>query len=825
MALAAGVDAGLRAKAHSRYVRLDEGCGQGAIAAGSFGRVYAAVDSKTQATVAVKRQALPSASATRELCFYKAASQEKHDNVTQLLDHFTATVGNHRFLYMVFEFMDTTLWCLWQHRRRLVSPAQAHNFIGQVVSGVAHLHSLDIVHSDLSMANILVGGCGPSLRIADFGGAMDASNMVLKVGAVITTEHARAPEIFLGTRRPTVGIDLWALGVVVVALLVGSLIFWQGEGCEPRVVGLKGLSSPVHGVDKMDAQGLPTLHNQVAFLGPVSDEVWPECASLPAYGALQALLRGRGLRSCAAAFLADGSLVRRPLAVDEAGSSFVLSLLRWDPNKRLKAKACLEHSFFQRACQTPVFFQTLVNSMSESILRETVLKSIVSGAPVTQQMLSTMLERIELPPTKRKKVDSPQEDAQGNEDKFTNEVLVASQATLVVSEAIVAARQSPRDDAEGKTEAVPASPATLVASEAIVAASQASMCECRGNCGMKACKSAKNKGRWHDVSQTSYCKFPKLQGERFCAVCKCERCASPRLNLRWCVRCKKNTHIGKHQYANTYGVFDLPKQWPTELKLAARLAYITTMAPSFDELAWSSFVDKLLQFRGHTKARQLSEPGECLLLIVVAASQEPCVVQDACRLLRGEACVERLPVLVDQLKEDKLSGSTQWCLQVVREHPVVWPPLVASQEVPTSEQVSTFANSCSRLVNLLTPASGCEPRSCCEPRSASVACARLLTLLEFEFGSCVWDATPMLHVLQWVGRDHCSPLLKMSGREVRERFGMSPLLVPRNARMWGTNQKTHLPRLLKADDRNILNLVAARRREWVPQPHEWAPYV
>ena len=364
MALAAGVDAGLRAKAHSRYVRLDEGCGQGAIAAGSFGRVYAAVDSKTQATVAVKRQALPSASATRELCFYKAASQEKHDNVMQLLDHFTATVGNHRFLYMVFEFMDTTLWCLWQHRRRLVSPAQAHNFIGQVVSGVAHLHSLDIVHSDLSMANILVGGCGPSLRIADFGGAMDASSMVLKVGAVITTERARAPEIFLGTRSPTVGIDLWALGVVVVALLVGSLIFWQGEGCEPRVVGLKGLSSPVHDVGKMDAQGLPTLHNQVAFLGPVSDEVWPECASLPAYGALQALLRGRGLRSCAAAFLADGSLVRRLSAVDEEGSSFVLSLLRWGPDKRLRAKACLEHSFLQRACQTPVFVQTLVNSMS-----------------------------------------------------------------------------------------------------------------------------------------------------------------------------------------------------------------------------------------------------------------------------------------------------------------------------------------------------------------------------------------------------------------------------------------------------------------------------
>ena len=53
------------------------------------------VDSKTQATVAVKRRALPSTSAQRKLCFYKAASQGAHDKVMQLLDHFNVTAGNH----------------------------------------------------------------------------------------------------------------------------------------------------------------------------------------------------------------------------------------------------------------------------------------------------------------------------------------------------------------------------------------------------------------------------------------------------------------------------------------------------------------------------------------------------------------------------------------------------------------------------------------------------------------------------------------------------------------------------------------------------------
>ena len=338
---------------------------------------------------------------------------------------------------------------------------------------------------------------------------------------------------------------------------------------------------------------------------------------------------------------------------------------------------------------------------------------------------------------------------------------------------------------------------------------------------MKACKSAKNAKRTHDTQTSYYCKFPKLQGERFCAFCKCERCSRPRLNMRWCVRCKRHSQLGNHQYANAYGVFVLPKHWPMELKLAARLAYVTTMAPSVDAIAWYSFVEKLLQFRGRTKARQLTEPGEWLLLFVVGAIREPLVVQDACGLLCGcepvTATVPEWEAYVQRLGSDKLNGSTQWCLQVVREHPVVWPPLAASQEVPTAEQVSAFANSGSKLVNLLSR----------EESTQRVVCARFLTLLEFDFGNDVWDATPMRDVLQWVteGSDHCSPILKMSGKEVRERFGMSPLLVPRHARMWGMVQKTHIPRLLKADDSTLLNAVAASQKmqSRFPEPREWVP--
>ena len=49
---------------NTRYQLMGEGSG-GAIGTGSFGKVYAAVDKVTGATVAVKRQSLPSESAQK----------------------------------------------------------------------------------------------------------------------------------------------------------------------------------------------------------------------------------------------------------------------------------------------------------------------------------------------------------------------------------------------------------------------------------------------------------------------------------------------------------------------------------------------------------------------------------------------------------------------------------------------------------------------------------------------------------------------------------------------------------------------------------------
>ena len=73
-----------------------------------------------------------------------------------LLDLFIVHSAAEAYLYMVFGVMDWDLWHLWKLHRRRLPMKSASRLLRQLVQGVAHLHGVDIVHCDLSMANMLI---------------------------------------------------------------------------------------------------------------------------------------------------------------------------------------------------------------------------------------------------------------------------------------------------------------------------------------------------------------------------------------------------------------------------------------------------------------------------------------------------------------------------------------------------------------------------------------------------------------------------------------------------------------------------------------------
>ena len=898
-----------------RYRRLDEGCGQGALAAGSYGRVYAAVDTQTMATVAVKRQELPSDTACRELCFYKALSQERHDHVMQLIDHFVASSDcKVRYLYLVFELMDTTLWQMWTSRRRVLPFDLVARFVRHLVSGVAHLHRLGVVHSDLSMANLLISHSGsepsgrnglePSvLRIADIGSAASAADLVLPPSGVITAEYVRAPEVILGCESLNEAVDLWAVGVVAMALTTGSLVFWRPAEFEGKVDGLFRPDSPLPaaqpskrlalsqgdlGARAQDmsshAKGVNTLANQVAVLGPITAQVWPGCDELPRFWDLRQVVSISPIRVSLVELLADKRLARRALAADEAGSAFIGSLLKWHPPSRLRAKDLQEHEYLRRPAQAPLVAQALANSLSAGRLREIVLRSLTTASPVTLEALCQddggappSPKRAKLAPTPqvepsvccaasvvtaggtnvsgrrrlRVKTIDPQYPAQ------SSLVPVASAPFLGAGEkATCLADGGLEPSGQGRPNRLPEAAPSQGGGEQC-ANVESLLCARAGNCGQKACVAAKNSRIRHGTTR-QYCTRGRSVGSKFCVFCRCECCSGPRCGFhagqcRWCTRCGKQfVNASKTQYHNRHGTHSVGANWPKELQMAAWYSYVTNLGLTSDCAAWFEFVRRFLKWRGMTSVRMVTHAGDWMLVSLVACVAWPQVVDEALTLLSGleprtatatqwrdyllrmlsfshgkpwndvHRCSspsrhnasfgltwfcetlgianepsgrvltpgdggEQSGVLLgpSQTGAGSSQARLQKCLGFLQTTSSLWP--TSTKDVtPASSQVRAFAKRVSMFVGeLLGEQSVC---------ARGMLCRRLLSLLELEYGHDVWDGFSMGDLRKWVPdvNGYCAPLRKLSAKEARLLFDMSPLNVSTQAGMWGMVEDKHM---------------------------------
>ncbi|GJN94518.1 hypothetical protein Rhopal_007601-T1 [Rhodotorula paludigena] len=104
-----------------------------------------------------------------------------------------------------------------------LAPAEARRVFGQLVLGVAYLHAEGVVHRDLKLENVLLDE-HVNVKIADLGFGREFEKgrwMDTRVGTLGYT----APEVLTGQRYLGEPVDIWALGVILYALLTGALPF------------------------------------------------------------------------------------------------------------------------------------------------------------------------------------------------------------------------------------------------------------------------------------------------------------------------------------------------------------------------------------------------------------------------------------------------------------------------------------------------------------------------------------------------------------------------------------------------------------------------
>ncbi|XP_014502385.1 serine/threonine-protein kinase PEPKR2 [Vigna radiata var. radiata] len=114
------------------------------------------------------------------------------------------------------------------------SEQKAANVLKEVMLVINYCHDMGVVHRDIKPENILLTASG-KIKLADFGLAMRISEGQNLTGLAGSPAYV-APEVLLG--RYSEKVDIWSAGVLLHALLVGSLPF-QGDSLEAVFEAIK----------------------------------------------------------------------------------------------------------------------------------------------------------------------------------------------------------------------------------------------------------------------------------------------------------------------------------------------------------------------------------------------------------------------------------------------------------------------------------------------------------------------------------------------------------------------------------------------------------
>lgn len=177
----------------------------------------------------------------------------------------------------------------------------------QIFAGLAYLHSIGVTHRDIKPENLLVDTESGELKICDFGSAK-----VLHPGeqsvCYIASRYYRAPELLFNCTTYTTSIDVWAAGCVVAEMLCAGMPLFVGSSN-------LGMISEIVKVIGPPTEDDMSLYEHSVEIGAFPHQVTTLERKLPGH--------------------------TTPDLIDLLKRIFV-----YDPRKRLTARECLNHPFF-----------------------------------------------------------------------------------------------------------------------------------------------------------------------------------------------------------------------------------------------------------------------------------------------------------------------------------------------------------------------------------------------------------------------------------------------------------------------------------------------
>jgi len=277
---------------------------------GTYGVVYKAHDRLKNEVVAVKKirlenehDGIPS-TALREIAILKDLA---HPNVVKLKD--VVFLPMNQKLSLVFEYVEYDLKRYLKSLSQPLSHNKIKSLVSQLLEGIVHCHNRRIIHRDLKPQNLLIDSATGTLKIADFGLARAFSVPIRTLTHEIETLWYRAPEVILGQKVYSLGVDIWAIGCIFCELYERKPLF-------------------------MGDSEIDQIFKIFQFHGTPTQNDWPEGVATPNFRPTFPRFRP-----------ADPFEKLKNMPPD--GIDLLMKMIALDPLKRISAIEALKHPYFQ----------------------------------------------------------------------------------------------------------------------------------------------------------------------------------------------------------------------------------------------------------------------------------------------------------------------------------------------------------------------------------------------------------------------------------------------------------------------------------------------